>query len=239
MAFYPCLSPTANRSSDPCGSGWCAAWPLLPSPPAVGPAVPWRRAGGRARSERGMLAIVMAKRRQTPATAGRKRTRTEPETDSDGAWKEPLDRFFEACVAFFFPLAHADIDWSRACETLDKELQQVVRRAKQGRRYVDKLVKVWLKSGEGSCSSTSRCRRGGRPIFPSGCTCTTIGSSTVSSPLTKAAGSPVAAAVVPPSAFTARRDRGPPQPLAPRPAGFVSGGAVRFPRTATGGDEFG
>ena len=31
---------------------------------------------------------------------------------------------------------------------LDKELQPIVRRAKQGRRYVDKLVKVWLKSGE-------------------------------------------------------------------------------------------
>jgi hypothetical protein len=31
---------------------------------------------------------------------------------------------------------------------LDKELQRIVPRAKQGRRTVDKLVKVWLKSGE-------------------------------------------------------------------------------------------
>ncbi len=31
---------------------------------------------------------------------------------------------------------------------LDKELQPIVRQAKRGRRYVDKLVKVWLKSGE-------------------------------------------------------------------------------------------
>ena len=31
---------------------------------------------------------------------------------------------------------------------LDKELQQIVRQAKRRRRYVDKLVKVWLKSGE-------------------------------------------------------------------------------------------
>ena len=31
---------------------------------------------------------------------------------------------------------------------LDKELQPIVRRASHGRRYVDKLVKVWLKSGE-------------------------------------------------------------------------------------------
>ena len=51
-------------------------------------------------------------------------------------------------MAFFFPQAHAEIDWSRGYEMLDKELQPIVRRSKQGRRYVDKLVKVWLKSGE-------------------------------------------------------------------------------------------
>ena len=31
---------------------------------------------------------------------------------------------------------------------LDKELQPIVRQAEHGRRYVDKLVKVWLKDGE-------------------------------------------------------------------------------------------
>ncbi len=51
-------------------------------------------------------------------------------------------------MAFFFPRAHAEIDWGRGYEMLDKELQPIVRQSKQGRRYVDKLVKVWLKSGE-------------------------------------------------------------------------------------------
>ena len=51
-------------------------------------------------------------------------------------------------MAFFFPQAHAEIDWTRGYEMLDKELQPIVRSSKQGRRYVDKLVKVWLKSGE-------------------------------------------------------------------------------------------
>ncbi|MCI0458307.1 MAG: hypothetical protein L0Z62_15190 [Gemmataceae bacterium] len=69
-------------------------------------------------------------------------------TDYDSPWKEALDLYFEQCLAFFFPQAHADIDWGRGYETLDKEFQQVVRAAEQGRRYVDKLVKVWLKSGE-------------------------------------------------------------------------------------------
>jgi hypothetical protein len=51
-------------------------------------------------------------------------------------------------MAFFFPMAHADIDWLRGYETLDNELQPIVRQATHGRRYVDKLVKVRLKSGE-------------------------------------------------------------------------------------------
>ena len=48
----------------------------------------------------------------------------------------------------FFPAAHADIDWNRQWESLDKEFQQVATEAEIGRRYVDKLVKVWLKNGE-------------------------------------------------------------------------------------------
>jgi hypothetical protein len=76
------------------------------------------------------------------------RPRTAPGTDSDSPWKEALDRYFEQCMAFFFPDIHADIDWTRGYEMLDKELQPIVRLAKHGRRYVDKLVKVYLKDGE-------------------------------------------------------------------------------------------
>lgn len=76
------------------------------------------------------------------------RNRKAPANDFDSPWKEALDRFFEACLAFFFPQAHSDIDWSRPYEMLDKELQQIVPKARLGRRYVDKLVKVWLKDGQ-------------------------------------------------------------------------------------------
>lgn len=69
-------------------------------------------------------------------------------TDFDSPWKEVLDWYFEAFVLFFFPEAHADIDWSRGYEFLDKELQQIMKEAELGRRVVDKLAKVWLKSGE-------------------------------------------------------------------------------------------
>src|SRR4029077_6023154 len=43
--------------------------------------------------------------------------------------------------------AHDDIDWPRGYESLDKELQQVVREAELGGRVADKLFKVWLKDG--------------------------------------------------------------------------------------------
>lgn len=68
--------------------------------------------------------------------------------DYDTPWKDLLDRYFEVFMEFFFPDAYARIDWSRGFEFLDKELQKITADAAIGRRAVDKLVKVWLKSGE-------------------------------------------------------------------------------------------
>jgi hypothetical protein len=67
--------------------------------------------------------------------------------DFDSPWKEVLQEYFPQFMAFFFPKAHADIDWSRPPEALDKELQQIVREAELGRRVVDHLVKVWRLNG--------------------------------------------------------------------------------------------
>jgi hypothetical protein len=77
-----------------------------------------------------------------------RRRPTRSPADYDSPWKEALDRYFEPFLAFFFPEAHADIDWARRYEMLDKELQRIMRGRGEGRRVVDKLVKVWLKSGE-------------------------------------------------------------------------------------------
>jgi hypothetical protein len=67
--------------------------------------------------------------------------------DYDSPWKEALDVYFRAFLAFFFPHIHNDIDWSRGFESLDTELQRIAPRAAHGRRHVDKLVKVWRKNG--------------------------------------------------------------------------------------------
>ncbi len=69
-------------------------------------------------------------------------------SDYDSPWKEVLERYFAEFLVFFFPAVHDGINWSKGYVFLDKELQQVVRGAKLGRRVVDKLVKVWRKDGE-------------------------------------------------------------------------------------------
>nr|VFJ47243.1 MAG: protein of unknown function (DUF4351) [Candidatus Kentron sp. DK] len=70
--------------------------------------------------------------------------RPESERDDyDSPWKEALEFYFPEFLALLFPAIHGEIDWSCPHEFLDKELQQVARDAELGRRYADKLVKVW------------------------------------------------------------------------------------------------
>jgi len=68
--------------------------------------------------------------------------------DYDSPWKEVLEAYFPQAMHFFFPETAALIDWTSPYEFLDKEFQQISREAEQGKRYADKLVKVWLKQGE-------------------------------------------------------------------------------------------
>jgi len=73
---------------------------------------------------------------------------TEQQADYDSPWKEILEQYFPEFTAFFFPAAHAEVNWKLGYEFLDKELQQVVRDAELGRRFADKLVKLWRQDGE-------------------------------------------------------------------------------------------
>ncbi len=56
-------------------------------------------------------------------------------------------RYFPEFMAFFFPAIYQEIDWSKGYESLDQELQKVVREAETGKRHADKLMKVWRKGG--------------------------------------------------------------------------------------------
>ena len=73
---------------------------------------------------------------------------TKASTELDNPWKDIIELYFADFMRFFFPQVYKQIDWNRACEFLDKELQKVVRDAKMKRRLADKLVKVWLKNGK-------------------------------------------------------------------------------------------
>lgn len=63
-------------------------------------------------------------------------------------WKGVLKRYLIDFLAFFFPLAHAEIDWSRGYRWLDTELEQVLRDAELGRQHTDLLVEVQRRGGE-------------------------------------------------------------------------------------------
>ena len=67
-----------------------------------------------------------------------------PSTSFDSPWKDVVETYLPEFIAFFFPDAYSQIDWKRGFEFLDQELRQVVRDAELGKRFVDKLVKVYL-----------------------------------------------------------------------------------------------
>ncbi len=69
-------------------------------------------------------------------------------TPFDSPWKEILESYFPQFMAFFFPEAHGQIDWSLSFEFLDGELQQISRESETGKKITDKLVKVYLRNGE-------------------------------------------------------------------------------------------
>ena len=69
-------------------------------------------------------------------------------TEYDSPWKESISLYFRDFLRFFYPWIESDIEWERGFEFLDVELQKIKRESETGKREVDKLVKVWRKTGE-------------------------------------------------------------------------------------------
>ena len=65
----------------------------------------------------------------------------------DSPWKEIIEQFFPEFIAFFFPEIFKEIDWNKPYDFLDNELEKITKDAEIGKRYADKLVKVFLISG--------------------------------------------------------------------------------------------
>ena len=73
---------------------------------------------------------------------------TDPSTSFDSPWKDIVEAYLPDFIAFFFPDVYDQIDWEQGFEFLDQELRQVVRDAELGKRFVDKLVKIYRTGGE-------------------------------------------------------------------------------------------
>ncbi|MCP4110694.1 MAG: cytosolic protein [Desulfobacteraceae bacterium] len=68
--------------------------------------------------------------------------------DYDSPWKDILGEYFEQFMYFFFPKIAEEIDWKKGYEPADKELRQITREAEIGKRFADRLFRVWKKNGE-------------------------------------------------------------------------------------------
>ena len=72
---------------------------------------------------------------------------TEPD-QYDTPWKDAVERYFPEFMAFYFPAAHAQIDWGQGHSFLEQELQAIAQDAELGKRFVDKLVRVTRLTGQ-------------------------------------------------------------------------------------------
>lgn len=67
--------------------------------------------------------------------------------DYDSPWKDAVEHYFPEFMAFYFPAAYIEIDWTKEQVFLDQELRAVVQDAELGKRFVDKLIRVTLQNG--------------------------------------------------------------------------------------------
>lgn len=58
-----------------------------------------------------------------------------------------LEGYFQEFLDLLFPPIHEQVDWSKGYSFLDKGLQQITPDANSGRRYADKLTKVYANDG--------------------------------------------------------------------------------------------
>lgn len=78
----------------------------------------------------------------------RSKARLIPPQDYDTPWKIAVENYFCEFMAFFFPLAFAQIDWTIKPQFLSKELKKIAKDAVVGAKHVDELIKVTRLSGE-------------------------------------------------------------------------------------------
>ena len=71
-----------------------------------------------------------------------------PHQPQDNAWKEILDAYFKEFVELCLPDLYPLVDWSKPWINLDKELHRITKDGLTGKKFLDKLFSVVLKTGE-------------------------------------------------------------------------------------------
>lgn len=66
-------------------------------------------------------------------------------SDYDSPWKEIIEFHFRDFIAFFFPVMHREIDWSKPVAFMNRELRRIAPSPGPGGQIADHLVKVWRK----------------------------------------------------------------------------------------------
>ncbi|HPZ07374.1 MAG TPA: cytosolic protein, partial [Candidatus Eremiobacteraeota bacterium] len=65
----------------------------------------------------------------------------------DSAWKDILEELFPQFMEFFFYDLYKEIDFTKEPVFLDKELEKIMKTGETGKRFADKLVKIYFKDG--------------------------------------------------------------------------------------------
>ena len=68
--------------------------------------------------------------------------------DYDSPWKDALEEVPERFLALLLPEIHAEIDWTRPPEAQEQELRKAHPLAATGKRIVDRLLKLYKKTGD-------------------------------------------------------------------------------------------
>ncbi|MEQ8168230.1 MAG: hypothetical protein ABRQ38_04990 [Candidatus Eremiobacterota bacterium] len=66
----------------------------------------------------------------------------------DQIWKEIIENLFEQFMYFYMPDLAVDVDFSKGYTFLDKEFSAIEIKSEDSEKFLDKLIKVYLKSGE-------------------------------------------------------------------------------------------
>jgi hypothetical protein len=71
------------------------------------------------------------------------------EYSRDELWKAIIEDLFDDFMSYFYPSSFLQlIDFEKGYEFLDKELAEIITESDSGNKYVDKLVKLYLKDGQ-------------------------------------------------------------------------------------------